>query len=220
MDITLSVYRSQVKLCRVGKSLAQTAASRKLMKDLFKTYLEQRASPYSLIQKVGLSSNMLKMMVRKYSEQLVYQPIEEIQFWFTYSNGVFLEPGYPPLYYNRKSSQQRIAPNTTAVGAIGEGIAGFLAQRLYQARKLARPTYDYPDIVMAAGSSIYLIEAKATTNSVDQMQQVIKNELGRLCVYVSGCTHLAPQTEVVGILMATALINSNTYSTYITEIQL
>jgi hypothetical protein len=219
MVIAISVHRRQIQLSNEGKSLAQTAASRKLLKDQFKAYLAQNSSPYTLAQTLTLSPAALKMMVRKYSEQLVYQPIEEMRFWFNYSSGVFLEPGYPPLYYNRRSTQQGMTPNTTAVGAIGEGVAGFLSQRLYHARKLARPNYDYPDIVMAEGNSIYLVEAKATTISPEQIQQVINEELGRLCVYVSGCANLAPGSNIIGALIGTALVNDNTYSTYITEVQ-
>ncbi|MBD1999235.1 hypothetical protein H6G00_21905 [Leptolyngbya sp. FACHB-541] len=94
-------------------------------------------------------------MISKYSEQLVYRPLEEMQYWFAYSSGAFLEPGYPPLFYSR-TEHKVITPNKSAVAGIGEGIAGFLAQRLYQCRKLARPNHDYPDIVMEGNGKTYL----------------------------------------------------------------
>ncbi len=218
MNIAISFRQRQIQLSPLEQSLAQTAASRKLLKDQFRAQLVNRAIAYSAAQTLTVAPDALKLMVRKYSEQLVYQPLEEMRFWFTYSNGVFLEPGYPPLYYSRKSSSQSVSPNKSAIASIGEGVAGLVAQQLYRARKLARPIHDYPDLVMANRQTIYLIEAKATTGSGTDIQHIIDEELSRMSVYTSGCANLASQNQIVGVVIGTALTNINVYETFVTEV--
>lgn len=136
--------------------------------------LERQLAPqlaYAQSLTMTISESTLKRMVTRYSEQLVFQPVNEIRYWFTYQSGAYLEPGYPPLYYGRQR-QRTVSPNKTAVSALGEAIAGFLAQRLYKCRKLGRPNHDYPDIVMEGGGSTFLVESKATLKS----ENVIRDE--------------------------------------------
>jgi len=158
-------------------------------------------------------------MVVKYSEQLVFQPFEEIRYWFTYSAGAFLEPGYPPLYYSRDRSS-RVSPNKTAVSAIGEAMAGFVAQRLYQCTKLARPNHDYPDVVMESQRRTYLVEAKATLQSVEEgIESVVNDELPRLASFTSSAGQLDVR-PVVGLLIGTCLVSEIQYYCYMIELQL
>ena len=63
-------------------------------------------------------------------------------------------------------------------------------QRVRHARKLARPIHDYPDIVMVEDRTLYLVEAKATTDSAGKIQQVLEDELVRMSVYTSTCALL------------------------------
>ena len=219
MNIAIALRRRQFQLSPLEQSLAQTAASRKVLKDQFNAQLASHAVAYSPAQIITVAPDALKLMVRKYSEQLVYQPLEEMRFWFNYSSGIFLEPGYPPLYYSRKPSSQSVSPNKSAIASLGKGIAGLVAQRLYRARKLARPIHDYPDLVMVNGQTIYLIEAKATTGSGADIQQTIDDEVSRMSVYTAGCTNLAPQNKIIGVLIGTALTNLNAYETYVTEVR-
>ncbi|MDV3348831.1 hypothetical protein QGP82_09035 [Leptothoe sp. LEGE 181152] len=218
MDIEISLYRRQIQLSVSEQSIVQAASSRKAMRDHFQTRLANKATAYSSIGTLQISPSTLKVMVRKYSEQLVYKPLEELGFWFGYYSGIFLEPGYPSLYYSRRTSKQNLSPNKSAVAAIGEGIAGLVMQRSYRARKLARPIQDYPDIVMVADRKTYLVEAKATTKSVEAVQQVLEAELVRISVYSSACEALDVSNTVRGILIGTALTANNFYQTYITEV--
>jgi len=139
-----------------------------------------------------------------------------MQYWFAYSSGAFLEPGYPPLFYSR-TEHKVITPNKSAVAGIGEGIAGFLAQRLYQCRKLARPNHDYPDIVMEGNGKTYLVESKATALSLADIQQVLDEELIRIAAYTASCAELDAR-PVVGLLVGTALISETAYQSCITEV--
>lgn len=154
----------------------------------------------------------------KYSEQLVYSALTELQYWFSYSSGAFLEPGYPPLFYSR-SKKHVISPNKSAIAGIGEGIAGLIMQRLYHCRKLSRPVQDYPDIVMEGNGKTYLVESKATTDSIQEVRRILDEELHRMAAYVSVCKELDTR-PVVGVLVGTALINESQYHSCITEVEI
>ena len=91
-------------------------------------------------------------------------------------------------------------------------------QRVHHARKLARPIHDYPDIVMVEGRTLYLIEAKATTKSAGEIQQILEDELIRMSVYTSACAALEPSNTLRGVLIGTALLEKNRFQTYITEV--
>jgi hypothetical protein len=147
---------------------------------------------------------------------LHYRPQEEMQHYFTYTSGAFLEPGYAPLFYSR-TEHRLITPSKSAIAGIGEGIAGLVAQQLFRCRKLARPNHDYPDIVMRGQGKTYLVEAKATTGSVAQIQQVIEDELIRMSAYTSACFELDSR-PVTGMVVGTALLSETQYHCSITEV--
>ena len=161
----------------------------------------------------------MRWCIWQYSEQVVFEPLEELNIWFTYRGGQFLAPGYQPLFYSR-SENHSVTPSKTAVAGVGEGISGFLAQRLYRCRKLARPIQDYPDIVMVANNgAIYLVESKASTGSPEALQRTIDEEVIRLASYASACLELNTR-PIRGLLVATAFLGTNEYQAYLTEILL
>ena len=182
--------------------------------------LSQRLVEYEPIEAITVEEEVLQFCIRGYSEQAIFNPLEDLSMWFNYSNGDFLAPGYPPLFYNRQE-RQTVSPSKTAIAGIGEGVAGFLAQRLYRCRKLARPIQDYPDIVMNATDSgaIYLVESKASTGSPVALQRTIDEEVIRLASYASACLELNTR-PIRGLLVATAFLSTNQYQAYLTEILL
>lgn len=216
MNIEISLYQRKIELSGSDQSFAQAASSRDAMGKQFQKRLSGKLHSYSSAGVMTIASSTLAIMIRKYSEQLVCQPIEEINFWFDYRSGLFLEPGYPPLYYLRQ--KKKLQPNVSVVAALGEGVAGLVMQRVYLARKLARPIKDYPDIVMMEGNVAYLVEAKATTVSPSDVQNTLDKELLRMCSYASACRTLDKSSTPCGVLVGTALSGRNQYQTYITEI--
>jgi hypothetical protein len=99
-------------------------------------------------------------------------------------------------------------------------MAGLIAQRLYQCAKLARPNHDYPDIVMEGQQKTYLVEAKATLQSVEEgIENVVKGELPRLAAFTSSAGQLDVR-PVVGLLIGTSLISETQYYCYMIELQL
>ena len=155
--ITIDVETRQVAFSKQEQNLANGATSRKKLETEFQKSFS-RKTPVISHHTLQVSDSILKVMIRKYSEQLVFQPLKEMQFWFSYTSGAFIEPGYPPLYYS-STKGKKVSPNKSAVAGIGEGVAGLIAQRFYKARKLARPNHDFPDIVMKSGRLIYLVES-------------------------------------------------------------
>lgn len=216
MPIHLILEHRKLNLSPVQQSLAKAAASRQAMRLQFQAQLANHPCLYTSLPPLQVDEGVLGQMIRKYSEQLVYRPLEEMQHYFTYTSGAFLEPGYAPLFYSR-TEHRLITPSKSAVAGIGEGIAGLVAQRLFRCRKLARPNHDYPDIVMRGQSKTYLVEAKATTGSIADIQQVLEDELIRMTAYTAACFEL-DSSPVVGLLVGTALLSETQYHCYITEV--
>src|SRR5262245_33988739 len=213
--ISVAIRRKIITLSPHEQGLATAAHTRSAMAPEFVAAIEPRTTESRVA--LSLSEPTLERMVVKYSEQLVFQPLQEIRYWFTYTAGAFLEPGYPPLYYSRDRSS-RVSPNKTAVCAIGEGMAGFVAQRLYQCTKLARPNHDYPDVVMEGQQRTYLVEAKATTYK-EEIEGVVNSELPRLASFTSSAGQLDVR-PVVGLLVGTCLASELQYYCYMIELQL
>ena len=216
MPILVDIERKRIHLSAQEQFLASAAHSRGRLNSQFQVEMASK-NTYDKFGSLRIHENTLKRMIVKYSEQLVYRPFEEIQYWFAYSSGAFIEPGYPPLFYSR-GEHKTVSPNKSAVAAIGEGMAGFIAQRIYGCRKLARPNHDYPDIVMEGSGKTYLIESKATlSSSASDVKQVVENEVIRMAAYTSACAKLDTR-PVVGVLVGTALENEDHYKCYIIEV--
>jgi hypothetical protein len=197
------------------QGLATGANARTALQPIFEAAVAQQwtTSKFTL----ALNEETLQRMIVKYSEQWVFQPLREIQRWFAYESGAYLDPGYPPLYY-AKAGGSRPSPSKSAVSAIGEGVAGFIAQRVYQCRKLARPNHDYPDVVMEATSHTFLLEAKATTQS-DALEGIINEELPRLASFASSANQMDVR-PVAALLIATELVSESQYRCLLAEVHL
>jgi hypothetical protein len=215
--ILIDVRVKRIHLSSEERSLATAASAREALRLEFLSQISASRPAYQSWCQLRIDELVLKRMIVKYSEQLVYRPLEEVMYWFAYSSGAFLEPGYPPLFYSR-SEHKAVSPNKSAVAGIGEGVAGLIGQQLYKCRKLARPNHDYPDIVMEGNHRTYLIESKATlTAGSSEIESVIEQELVRFASYISSCAQLDNRV-VVGLLVGTALMSETSYSTCITEI--
>lgn len=164
-----------------------------------------------------LSETTMKQMVKKYSEQLTFQPLNELRHWFTYTSGAYLDPGYPPLFYGGLK-RDSYSPNKSAESAIGEGIAGFICQRYYRCRKLARPNHDYPDIVMERRPDrTFLVEAKATLTSKVKICAIADEEISAMATMViSG--KLMDTRPVTGLIVGTWFESETQFYVCITEI--
>lgn len=215
--ITISIFQRQASLTPTQRALAKASASRRALQVRLQQELSQCLVEYEPAEAMTITEGTLRYSIWNYSEQVVFNPLEDLSLWFNYSGGDFLAPGYPPLFYNRREGHT-VSPSKSAVAGIGEAVAGFLAQRLYRCRKLARPIQDYPDIVMSApGRVIYLVESKASTGSPAALQRTIDEEVIRLASYASSCLELNTR-PIRGLLVATAFLSNDQYQVYLTEI--
>jgi len=213
--ISLDIQRRRIVLPTQLQGLITGASERRVLRrELDRQLLPQLG--YSEALALTISEPTLKHMVTKYSEQLVFHPVNEIRHWFTYQSGAYIEPGYPPLYYGRARNKV-LSPNKSAVAAVGEAIAGFLAQRLYRSRKLSRPNHDCPDIVMEADNGTLLVEAKATLKTAHAIKEKIDGEIPGMARLVISA-RLLDRRPVLGLLVGTFLRSETEYYACLTEV--
>ena len=215
--IRIHITKKDIRLDKDELSLAAGSSARAVLRDEFLRRMNLKPVRYNPITTLTIPEAVLKRMIGKFSEQVIYQPLNEIRFWFTYSSGAYIEPGYPPLFYFRKG--KNFSPNKTAVAGIGEGVAGLISQRIYRCRKLSRPNHDYPDIVMDGNGKTYLVESKATLNSRESIQTVINDELPTMATLLSSCVGLDTR-PIVSLLIGTFIANEKEYESYIVELSI
>jgi hypothetical protein len=212
--ISLEIEKRRLSLAPEQQGLATGAYARAALRPIFEAAIARQWTTSRL--SLTLNEKTLERMIEKYSEQWVFQPLREIHRWFAYESGAYLDPGYPPLYYS-KTGSARPSPNKSAVSAIGEGVAGFVAQRLCQCRKLARPNHDYPDAVMESNTHTFVLEAKATTQK-DALDGIIAEELPRLASFASSAKQMDVR-PVAGLLIATELMSESLYQCLLAEVE-
>lgn len=215
LGIRINIRQRKFCFTKQEQGIAQAARERTALAPQFAKVLTAKW-PTPTVATLSTSESTINRMIVKYSEQLTFQPLAEIRYWFAYTGGLFLEPGYPPLFYAR-SEYKIVSPNKSAVAAIGEGVTGLLAQRLYRCRLLARPNHDYPDIVMDASDKTFLFESKATL--AEKIDDTLQQETLRLLNYVVACNGLDSR-PVVGILVGTTIQSEAEYNCDVWELHL
>lgn len=212
--IQLDIDHREITLPVEHQGLATGAYTRAALVAIFADEIE--ADWVRTSRNLTLHETTLDRMIVRYSEQAAFQPLREIRHWFTYNSGAFIEPGYPRLYYAKRPNQP-ISPNKSAVCAVGEGVAGFLAQRLYQCTKLARPNHDYPDIVMEADNCTYLVESKATI--AGDAENISCAEFPRIAS-MTVSAKLMDIRPVIGVLVSTTLMSETQYHCIVQKVTL
>jgi hypothetical protein len=221
--IEISLEKRCLQIDRTTGAIAQAAYSRSAMKPELLERLEHLAAPYASLPPWSVHPNTIRALVRRYSEQAAFYPLEEMAQWLAYQRyGLFLLPGHQPLFYSR-TEHKTICPNRSATAALGEACLGLVMQYLYNCRLLARPVADYPDAVCAhpTNKTLYLGEAKATAaQTVDDIKRVIDSELPRFIPFVIAANALDhTQTKVLGLLVGTTILSSDQWHCAISEVQ-
>lgn len=216
--LTLDTRCRELQFSKDEQSLATGANTREVFRSRFLRTLASKPA-FALGPTLTTDESVLDRMIAKYSEQLTYQPLNEVRFWFEYSGGLFLDRGYPALFYAAKSGAG-LSPNKSAIAAIGEGLAGLLAQRLYRCRRLARPNHDYPDIVMEANKRTFLVESKATIGTSESgMLTTMNEELPRFVSFVASCAQLDTR-PVAGLFVGTLVIDPTYYCSFLSLVEM
>jgi hypothetical protein len=221
--IEISLEKRCLHIDRITGAIAQAAYSRAAMKPELLTRLEQLAVPYTPLPAWSIHPHTIRALVRRYSEQAAFYPLEEIAQWLAYQRyGLFLLPGYQPLFYSR-TEHKTICPNRSAIAALGEACLGLTLQHLYNCRLLARPIADYPDAVCVnpTTNTLYLGEAKATaTQTIDDIKRVLDSELPRFIPFVLAANALQHSaTKVLGVLVGTTILSHEQWHCTICEVR-
>lgn len=222
--IEISLERRHLQIDPITGAIAQAAYSRSAMKPDLLERLEQLSAPYSPLSSWSVHPNVIRALIRRYSEQAAFYPLEEIAQWIAYQyHGLFLLPGYQPLFYTR-SDNKPVSPNKSAIAAIGEACLGLVIQYLYQGRLLARPVGDYPDAVCEclSDNTLYLAEAKSTAaQSIDDIKGVIDSELPRFIPLILAANSLNNHSNrVLGLLVGTTILSSHRFHCSISEVRI
>jgi len=212
--IRLEVATRTITLSADDQGLANAVATRSTLAEEFIEKMDSMP-PYGSPTTEFIDETTLTKMVTRYSEQLIFKPLDEIRHWFAFKGGTHLAPGHNPLYYSMQS-QKQASPNVSAIMGIGEGVAGFLAQRIYGCTLLARPNHDFPDMVMESGNQIFMVEAKG---SMKDARGLLNPELWRMASFTSACAQM-DNRPVTGLLIGTTIVKRDVYNCHIIEVHL
>jgi hypothetical protein len=147
----------------------------KMVEDRIKTLMQADGRPF----RFTLARNDFRRQTHVYGEQYVADASADLDQYFDIVNGRLFARSVPTqlavLYLFGSGTQYR--PNTGALSAAGEGVAGFCLER-FGYRPLVRPLGVMPDIVLwtsrAGRRWLALAEAKASTR-LDPQRLIEKN---------------------------------------------
>jgi hypothetical protein len=215
--VTININRRNIS---IPADLTPVALSRRnVFCQQFKQAIKGQPTTYSVVNSINISEMTMRRMIERYSEQAVHRPIDDMRYFFQAARRLLTEPGYPPLFYPA-IIDNRMGQNLSAISAIGEGVAGLLAHRIYGCSKLARPYRDGVDIVMTSNNITYLIEAKGSA-SIDE-DRWVRNQLDS--VYLEDMAREVLSSygidirQVRGLLIGVYLISELIYNCYIIQV--
>lgn len=167
----------------------------------------------------------LQRMIPKYSEQLTYKPLTEIEVWSAKSVAQSVDKGYLPYFYEPKITKNRTA-NSAAVFAVAEGVAGLIAQQIYRGAFLSRPYYDFPDAILYETDlegAMILVEAKGTSQrgSIGRthIKSEVKSTIKDLAKVLISCK-TSNNDPLYGLIIGTHINTPSSYDCYITRLNI
>ncbi|MBD2074340.1 hypothetical protein H6F86_10670 [Phormidium sp. FACHB-592] len=235
MPIEITLERRKIVLDGNTAALAKGATSRDFLRKQFEHAIALQPSLYTDAGLLQVQTASLNFLITRYSEQLVRNALQEVEFFLSRKRPFYSEPGYAPLYYfshqvsHASSKASRHTINKSALAAVGEGTAALLLQQLLHARILSRPIHDYPDLVglgaptgrQIVNSKLYLTEVKATCmRSVGAMKQTLAEEVFRLAAYTAAAQDLEPSVSMVGLLIGIVVHRIDRFHALLTEVTL
>ena len=91
--ITIEILQRQVSFTATHQALAKASASRRALKGHVQQDLSQCLVEYEAADPITIREGVLRYCIRGYSEQAIFDPLEDLSMWFNYSSGGFLAPG-------------------------------------------------------------------------------------------------------------------------------
>jgi hypothetical protein len=170
---------------------------------------------YSPATPISFTSVTLRSRIKKFSEQFVADAEAELAAYFSMKTGRALDVAYPDLLYFADGTEYMF--NKSVAAAIGEGLAGFLVQRLYGFRPQARPLRLSPDIIMVRGGRVAFVEAKAALATGRSSITKVVNEAA---VEVMRFLYTAPYLKTAtycGFIVGTEILEADRFRCRILE---
>ena len=217
MRVTIDVNIKRVTLSDALKDRIGLSHSRGILIKNVQFEIQDLLEDVATYQ-ISRDSIEIRTQATQFSEQMVFDPLAQIDHYFTYKSGMNLGTGYAPLYYS-VTDKNLMSANKSAVAAIGEGVAGLMAKKLYSLFHVFRPNNDYPDIVMTDSSSTktFLVEAKATVRG--NITTTLNNELPKFSSLVASSRKCLPEElDISGLLIGTEINNVDHYTCHIYEV--
>ena len=177
------------------------------------------ALSYTQTSDLDFSSVTLRYIVRKFSEQNIGDIEVELGAQFKKQNGMALNVHYPDLLYFATISGPQF--NKSVSGAIGEGIAGYVVQKLYGFVPKSRPIGYSPDIIMGKDQpySIALVEAKGTSKSdVKGIRTTIRDAAVELLQMLSAAPYLKA-AKYAGYVVGTEITENEEFNCYVLRLE-
>lgn len=213
--INIEIYNRQIRL---DPALRESLLDQRVERTSeFKRAITTQKVQYNPVTDINVDEFILEKMITDFSECAIYNALGELDYWFSFSKGVMIDPGYKALAYRALYGRDK-KPDTSAVGAIGEGVAGLIMKRHYKAARITRPN-NYPDIIMQniTGDVKMLVEAKASTDDLEHHKQGNwVSEFEQLC-YQLLAVEQGTTESFEGYFISTHIKSKNEYASYITQ---
>jgi hypothetical protein len=159
--------------------------------------------PYTWFNSISFTSVTLRSRIERFSEQYVANAEAELAAYVKFRNGRALEVMYPDLLYFSEGPDYLF--NKSVAAAIGEGMAGFLVQRLFGFIPQARPLGLSPDIIMQRNDEIAFVEAKATlATSRSSLPKIVNDAAVDLMHFLTTAPYLK-EAEYSGFVVGTEI---------------
>lgn len=213
LRISLTIYHCRRKL----DSLILGTWGNDLIRAINEKILKGFPASFSHHCDMAISVGVLKYYAHRCMEELVVFP--EMDFLaYTSSLPLALPTFFTPLIYF--GSRSGYAVSSSSIAVIGEGIAGFIAENIYDITLICRPIGISPDLLGVDKNGIYyFIEAKATTSrpnilnalkgAVRTLIEIIKSELS--------AEHIS-RDKIAGMATTTYLESVNMFKSYVLEL--
>ena len=166
------------------------------------------------------SSVTLRNRIQKFSEQFVADAETELDTYFNFSTGRALDVAYPDLLYFGSGSTEYYF-NKSVAAAIGEGMAGYLVQKVFGFIPKSRPLGLSPDIIMESKPTdqIAFVEAKA---ALKNPRSTILGEVRKAAVELLHFLATAPylkQAKYQGYIVGTEIVTQREFNCYILRME-
>jgi len=177
---------------------------------------------FSSTKDLTFNSVTLRRMVKRYSAQFLGDVELELREYFARRGGSSFNSEYADLLYFESVNGPTLSSSVSA--GIGEGMAGYLVQKLHQYTPKARPIGYTPDIIMERlhPPGIALVEAKGTTITSTSAKRSVLPELRLAAIDMIKMLAMAPylnRAKYTGYVIGTEIVDEDEFRCYVLRLE-